>query len=55
MNDKHKLSPDQPPQPENGHTRRDTIKYLIAGSIAASCPVPSFAMPGAAPEVKLGS
>jgi len=53
MTDPRKPSFDD--EKNGGHTRRDTIKYLIAGSIAASCPVPGFAMPGAAAEVKLGS
>ena len=53
MSDERKPSPDQ--NKHNGHTRRDTIKYLVAGSVAASCPIPGFAMPSAAPDVKLGS
>src|SRR5947199_10463952 len=57
MTDSRDPSRDEAPleQQNTGHTRRDTIKYLIAGSVAATCPVPGFAMPGAAPEVKLGS
>ena len=57
MTDPRNPAPEKPgsEQEDSGHTRRDTIKYLIAGSIAASCPVPSFAMPGTTPEVKLGS
>jgi len=56
MTDPSRPSSEKPePEANSGHTRRDTIKYLIAGSLAASCPIPSFAMPGAAPDVKLGS
>ena len=55
MTDTRKPSPVRAEEPTGGHTRRDTIKYLIAGSVAASCPIPGFAMPGGAPEVKLGS
>lgn len=47
MNDK----PDSPTQP----TRRDAIKYLIAGSVMAACPLPLSAFPGAEPSVRLGS
>src|SRR3954464_16088439 len=55
MTHPRKPSPIRPEDQTGGHTRRDTIKYLIAGSVAATCPIPGFAMPGAAPEVKLGS
>jgi len=57
MTDSRDSSRDEAPfeQQNTGHTRRDTIKYLIAGSVAATCPIPGFAMPGGAPEAKLGS
>ena len=54
MTDPRKPSPVPPEEQTGGHTRRDTIKYLIAGSIAASCPVPAFSA-SAAPDVQLGS
>jgi len=41
MTDPSRPSSEKPePEANSGHTRRDTIKYLIAGSLAASCPIP---------------
>ena len=49
------LSPETPSQDLT--TRRDAIKYLIAGSMMAACPIPLSAMQEAEREapVKLGS
>src|SRR5262245_39965362 len=38
-----------------GATRRDAIKYLIAGSVMAACPVPLSAFEGGQQTVHLGS
>ena len=44
MSDSRKTAPEETRGQNGGHTRRDTIKYLIAGSVAASTAFSSFAI-----------